>query len=92
VVQRLAGIIKSQLAVLQSAMIYADKKTYEERLKKERSRSRSRDRGRRHSREREHHHREHREWNCPKCAFLNFDFRDRCKRCNDPKPDSLPRF
>lgn len=28
----------------------------------------------------------HREWNCIKCAFLNFDFRDRCKRCNEPKP------
>jgi len=29
VVQRIAGIIKSQLSFLQSVMMYADKKTYE---------------------------------------------------------------
>lgn len=76
VVQRISGIIKSQLRDLQSILSYAEKKTNEERLKKERSRSRSRER------ERMRGQREHREWNCPKCAFLNFDFRDRCKKCN----------
>jgi hypothetical protein len=81
IVHRLSGIIKSQLPFLQQIMIYADKKTKEERVKKDRSRSRSRDRVvRRTSKEREH-----REWNCPRCAFLNFDFRDMCKRCNEPK-------
>jgi hypothetical protein len=43
VVQRISGLIKSQLSVLQGILSYADKKTIEERQKKERSRSRSRD-------------------------------------------------
>lgn len=36
VVQRISGIIKSQLSYLQSIMLYADRRTQEERNKKER--------------------------------------------------------
>ena len=75
--QRIAGIVKSQQSALHSILSYVDKKTGEERVRRERSRSRSREQERK---------REHREWNCVKCNFLNFDFRDRCKRCNEGKP------
>jgi hypothetical protein len=81
VVQRISGLIKSQLSMLQGILSYVDKKTNEERQKRDRSRSRSRDR------ERPERRREHREWNCVKCNFLNFDFRDRCKKCNEAKPE-----
>jgi hypothetical protein len=77
VVQRISAMIKSQLPQLQAVLAYADRKTNEERQKKDRSRSRSRER----------QPRPHREWNCAKCGYLNFDFRDRCKKCNDVKPD-----
>jgi hypothetical protein len=36
VVQRISGIIKSQLSYLQSIMLYADRRTQEEKNKKER--------------------------------------------------------
>lgn len=85
VVQRISGIVKSQLSYLQSIMLYADRKTQEERNKKERERDRSRSRSR--DRAPRPPQRFHREWNCIKCAFLNFDFRDRCKRCNEAKPE-----
>lgn len=78
VVQRISGLIKSQLSMLQSILVYVEKKTIEERQKKERSRSRSRDK--------DEKKREHKEWICPKCKFLNFDFRDECKKCNESKP------
>lgn len=78
VVQRISGLIKSQLSQLRSILSYADKKTHEERLKKERERSRSR--------EKHERRKERREWDCPKCSYLNFDFRDRCKKCNEQKP------
>jgi hypothetical protein len=42
IVQRLSGIIKSQLNVLQGIMRYTEKKSTEEKQKRERSRSRSR--------------------------------------------------
>lgn len=44
VVQRISGLIKSQLNSLQGILAYVDKKTHEERMKRDRSRSRSRDR------------------------------------------------
>jgi hypothetical protein len=46
VVQRISGIVKSQLSYLQSIMLYADRKTQDEKNKKERERSRSRSRDR----------------------------------------------
>lgn len=42
VVQRISGLIKSQLNTLQSILSYVDKKTNEEKMKRDRSRSRSR--------------------------------------------------
>lgn len=84
VVQRISNLIKSQLPRPQAIMSQVPSK-YNSRVQLPSKRHHSRSRSRSKERNRKNSDSSH-DWLCRKCSFSNFDWRDNCKKCNEPRP------